>query len=181
MESLHNILVIGGTGRNIGKTELVCQIISMISREHTVFGAKISAIYPDETLFHGAHSTPGSDYSLHEETRRDRSKDSSRMLRAGAGRVFYLQSEDTTVLRGFREIQRLLPPHAALICESNSLSTYIKPGLFLMIKPVEGYLKPRAHRSFQHADLVITSDGVSGFPELNRIIFDGNGWQLTAG
>src|SRR6056297_165204 len=93
-----NLLIVGGTGRNVGKTEFVCRLIEKISRTEVVYALKVSAIFPDEEIYHGNHDGEESVHHLFEETRMETGKDTSRMLQAGASRVFYLRGDDNTIL-----------------------------------------------------------------------------------
>lgn len=173
------LLVVGGTGRDVGKTEFVCKLIEKIAANRPVFALKVSAIFPDEELYHGTHTTEEEQRHLFEETRLTTRKDTSRMLRAGAKRVFYLRSNDEGIQAGFDEFVKKVPEQAVLISESNSLGQFVKPALSIMVKSVNGPIKQRAVAQLKSADLVIVSDGSSGFPELKLISYsDHSGWQL---
>ncbi len=82
-----NLLIIAGTGNKSGKTSMACRIIGQF-RHHEIVSVKITP--------HFHKTTPGlvlisekSGYSVYEETNNDISKDTSRMLNAGASRVFF--------------------------------------------------------------------------------------------
>lgn len=176
---INNLCVIAGTGRNVGKTELACRLIAKISATHRVWGLKVSAIYPDEGIYHGHHEANELPGYLSEETRRDTRKDTSRMLRAGAEKVFYLRAEDQDLEAGYHQFISLPPPDTVIICESNSLGSLVTPGLLLLVSCKDGPVKQRAKVLRPLADLEIISDGRSGFPELDRISFSRQGWQLA--
>lgn len=174
-----NVLLVGGVGRNVGKTEFVCRVIGKISQTREVYGLKVSVIYPDERLFHGSHSEELEQGRLFEETNAETRKDTSRMLRAGAQRVFYLQSDETGILKGFNDFRKIIPQNAVVVCESNSLGEVVVPGLSIMVKSESSEIKLRAKAQLKRANLTICSDGKSGFPELDSIAFDDNrGWYL---
>lgn len=176
------LLVVGGTGRNVGKTEFVCRLIAKISEDRLVYALKVSAIFPDEELYHGSHSPGEKQLSLFEETRLTTGKDTSRMLRAGAERVFYLRSNDEGILSGFDEFVKRVPDKAVIICESNSLNQFVTPALSIIVKSMDGPIKKRAVAQLKVADLVVVSDGSSGFPELKLISYsEKDGWQLKKG
>ncbi len=176
----NRLLIIGGTGRNTGKTEFVCRIIQKFSANHDIFGLKVSSIFPDEELYHGNHSVNEPQYGLFEETRCETTKDTSRMLRAGAKRVFYLRGDDQVIKDSYEFFCDKLPTRAIIVCESNSLAQVVQPGLFLMVRSSNGTIKPRAVEQLEKADLIIVSDGSSGFPELDGIQLTlDNGWQLV--
>lgn len=172
MKSESKLLIVGGAGRNVGKTEFVCQMIRKVSSTSEIFALKVSAIFPEEQNDHGDHSGDPTDHYLFEETRRDTRKDTSRMLRAGACRVFYLRSNDEGILNGYEAFKKQLPQDALVVCESNSLVNMVKPGLFILVRATEGIVKDRAKSLLERADLIVVSDGKSGFPELEKIGLD---------
>ncbi len=175
------VLLVGGVGRNVGKTEFVCRVIEKISQTHSVYGLKVSVIYPDERLFHGNHSSELKQGRLFEETSADTDKDTSRMIRAGAKRVFYLQSDEQGILEGYTDFRKIIPQNSVVVCESNSLGEVLVPGLSIMVKSLTSEIKPRSIAQLKRADLILVSDGVSGFAELNAISFDDTqGWYLNA-
>lgn len=168
-----NLLVIGSTGRNVGKTTLLCQIIHTIAEEQPVYAIKASVISPDRLDEKENAIQPG----IFEETRYDTRKDTSRMLRAGAKRVFYLQKEGK-LLEGFLKILQKIPPASAIVCESNSLSHYLQPGLFLVVRPENRELTPKEILRTKNGDLLIPSDGISGFPN-HTIQFSHGEWCIV--
>ena len=180
MKQENHLLIVAGTGRNVGKTEFVCRLISKISTTHEIYALKVSAVYPGEDIYHGNHSEELSDYNLFEEILTDTEKDTSRMLRAGAQKVFYLRSDDTGIDKGFENFRKHIPKNAVIVCESNSLWQYVKPGLLILLTSSDGDIKQRARDLLKHADMVVTSDLKSGFPELNRVDFsDTQKWTLN--
>lgn len=175
------LILIGGTGRNVGKTEFVCRLISMTAKKYDVYALKVSAIFPDEDIFHGNHEGAPESQILFEETRGDTSKDTSRMLRAGAKKVFYLQSDDRFIKKGYSKFCDLIPQDAIVVCESSSLQYHVKPGLHVIVTNSGATIKPRAKKLLDFADIVITSNGQEGFRELERFSFDSNNdWILKS-
>ncbi len=176
---MKNLLIIGGAGRNVGKTEFICRIIEKISKEQEIYALKVSAIFPDEQRFHGNHDSNEEEHVLFEETNRSSGKDTSRMLQAGASKVFYLRAEDTKVREGFEQFISLVPEGSPIICESNSLEKVVQPAYHIMVRAVDGQVKPRAISQLDSADLVVISDGISGFSELETIRFnEDKHWKL---
>lgn len=179
LTTCNQLLTVGGTARHVGKTEFICGLIKKISAERPVYAIKVSAIFPEEELYHGEHPVEEPGLHLFEETNRTSDKDTSRMLQAGAVRVFYLRTSDNGIKAGFEEFLRQIPGKAAVICESNSLGQFVKPALSIMVKPVSGEIKARAVAQLECADLIVVSDGVSGFPELASISFsEAGGWSI---
>lgn len=181
MKNNKRLLVVGGTGRDVGKTEFICQLIQKISVTHQVYALKVSAIFPDEDLFHGNHDESESSLHLYEELNPSTTKDTSRMLRAGAQRVFYLRSNDEGILNGYMDFVNQIPSKSIVICESNSLGQFVKPALAIVVKAVNGAVKSRAIALWESADLIVVSDGISGFPELESIGYSKTGgWELQS-
>lgn len=173
------LLVVGGTGRNVGKTEFVCRLIAKIASHHSVYALKVSSIFPDEEIYHGTHSEGEARQQLFEETRANTKKDTSRMLRAGAKKVFYLQGNDSEVEAGYELFLAHVPENTVIVCESNSLGQFVRPALSVMVKSRHGAVKPRAVSQLDCADLVVVSDGGSGFSELEFISYsEDTGWLL---
>lgn len=123
--------MIAGTGTKSGKTTLACRIIDQFSN------LNITAI---KITPHFHETTPGlkivaeeTGYTIYEETDKDSSKDTSRMLRAGAAKVYYAKVLDNRLLFVFNKIKDLIPKGTPIICESPALRYYAEPGLFLII------------------------------------------------
>lgn len=127
---LPNLLLIAGNGRNVGKTTLACQIIAHFSEKMPVTALKITPHFYeyDETdlVFKNEKFT-----ILHES--KDNEKDSSRMLKAGANKVFFVMAKPEFLGEAAQKILRILPA-GLVVCESGGLNEFINPGLFLMIK-----------------------------------------------
>ena len=179
MEKLQNLLIVGGTGRNVGKTECLCRIIARVGRSTGVYALKVSAVYPDEEIYHGHHVAEKADV-LVEEIRREGHKDTIRMVRAGAQRVFYLRGDRKSIRDGFAEFLSMVPRGAAIICESNSLSDIVTPGLLVVVRGADGEVKSRAVPLLAQADLVVVSDKQNPCLELDAIDFGKEaGWRIA--
>ena len=136
----NNLLLVAGSGRNSGKTTIVCKIIEQF-RGLEITSVKISPHFhpPSDGLVHYLRK-PG--YEIFEETNRDSSKDSSRMLQSGAKKVYYIQTIEESISRAFSDVYISIPTDKPVICESPSLINFIKPGLFIiMISPSGNNLK----------------------------------------
>jgi hypothetical protein len=128
---IQNILLIAGTGTKSGKTTLACRIIEQFIH------LNITAI---KITPHFHETTPGlkavieeTGYAIYEETNEDSSKDTSRMLRAGATKVYFAKVLDDRLLYVFNKIRELIPEGTPIICESPALRYYVEPGAFLII------------------------------------------------
>jgi hypothetical protein len=105
-----NLLLIAGTGIKSGKTTIACMIIEEFSE------LKITAI---KITPHFHETTPGlksvyeeTGISIYEETDRGSTKDTSRMLRSGASKVYFAKVLDDRLLYTFNRIRDLVPEAA---------------------------------------------------------------------
>ena len=128
---IQNLLILAGTGNKSGKTSMACRIID----RYRALGVIALKITP-----HFHETTPGLDLliekpglSVYEETNASTSKDTSRMLRAGAARVFYAKVTDDTLHNAFNEVFKLIPGQIPVICESPALRHHVDPGLFILM------------------------------------------------
>lgn len=126
-----NLLLIAGTGNKSGKTTLACKVIEQF-RNEGVTGIKITPHY-HETTPGLVLLTEGRDFSVYEETNVDVSKDTSRMLRAGASKVYFAKVTDNDLLSAFRVIMGFIPENAPIVCESPALRYFIEPGIFVIM------------------------------------------------
>ncbi len=173
---MSRLCIVGGTARNIGKTTFCCQLITKLAKHIPIYGLKVSAIFPDETLQHGDHSNISE--HLFEETRKDTTKDTSRMLQAGASRVFYLQGDDSHIAQGYQDFLNHIPPESFIICESNSLGHIFIPDLMIMLIQSSKTIKPRAAALLNRADLVISPKNHFNFPEISKITITKTSFKL---
>jgi len=127
----HNMILIAGDGRNVGKTHLSCKIIKHLSGFSKVIGIKISPHYheladEDSIVYKNEQFTIVDEKSI---TR----KDSSLMLQAGARKVFFIMAEQEHLEKAFSFISDQLLNHS-IVCESGGLHKVVQPGLFLFVK-----------------------------------------------
>lgn len=122
---------------------------------------------------------PRRHYQIYEETSLESAKDTSRMLRSGATKVYYIQAEPDDVSKAFTELLQRIPANAPIVCESNSLGDFFIPGLHLLIAGKEH--RPDQYKAKREkADLCLISDRKSGFDHLDSILYADNRWQLRA-
>ena len=126
-----NLILIAGTGRNVGKTLLACQIISHLAKDYDVIGVKISPHF--HTVGQEQRIVKEADgYRVIEEMLLT-NKDSSRMKQAGASKVFYIQSKNEHLLDAFNAINDEID-RKMVVCESGGLHNYIQPAKFILVK-----------------------------------------------
>ena len=167
-----DMLMIGATGRNAGKTEFACALIRRLAPAVPVTAVKITVIREVA----GACARGGAGcgvcvslegrYSVEEEHDPGPAKDTCRMLQAGAQRVFWLRVHKDHLDEGVRALLGQIPAGTAVICESNSGRRALEPGLFLVCRPQAG--GPPGKDAVQ--DLLALADRV--------VAFTGTGWDL---
>lgn len=132
MNQYSNIVLIAGNGRNVGKTLFACRIINELSSRSEVYAVKISSHF--HKLDDAAEILFQSDkFCIVEETLLTH-KDSSRMLQAGATRVFYVQCKNQNLPQMFELLKPNLPDNKQIIIESGGLYNYINPRVLYYIK-----------------------------------------------
>lgn len=179
------MLLIGSTGRNAGKTLLACGLLARYAGQGTPLAAgKVTAVQerdgtcPRGGAGCGVCSTLTGAYCLTEETERGGSKDTQRLLTAGAERVHWLR-----VLKAHLEegAERLLSEwgNRPAVCESNSLRAVVEPGVFVMCRPADDEaVKASAASVLAEADCIVTFDGDAHDGGLDRFFLQDGAWQI---
>jgi hypothetical protein len=176
-----NLIIVGGTGRNSGKTSFLCKLIEKYQGVLPFTGLKVSAIYPNEKELHGSHPiSPKHGIQIFRETNAVSEKDTSRMLQAGAREVWFVSAKDDKLEEALHKILKMVGKETILICESNSLVEFIQPGLFVMIKRIEHTpFKPRVLELEKYVDLVVNYEDGPFDSSVERINFSSHGWFLS--
>jgi hypothetical protein len=137
------LIVVGGHTRSIGKTQLVCDLISALPQAQWLAG-KITQ------YGHGVCATNGHDcdcaptehvVALDWEPNGQGGSDSARFLQAGAARSFWLRTKQGYLAEGMGPLRAALASaeHEIgsdglnVIIESNSLLQFVKPSLYVTV------------------------------------------------
>ena len=157
-----NFLIIGSTGRNIGKTEFACRVIENHSTQKEIFGVKIIPVDKNEENCHRGLESCGlcdslvGDYDIIEDKTIDSHKDTSRMLKAGARKVYLLLVDRNCLEKGINAISKIIPDNALMVIESNTIRKVIEPGLFIVIKNViNNSVKKTCAEVIEFADKIV--------------------------
>jgi hypothetical protein len=131
MQILSKAIFISGTAQNVGKTTLACQLIQQNKAENWI-AIKIS---PHKHPFsNGTNFIYSSDdFTLIEEISFTSSKDSSRMLNAGASRSFFVVCEDRFISSAITFLGNLVDLQQTLIVESAAIRRYFMPRNFILV------------------------------------------------
>jgi hypothetical protein len=114
-----NLLIIAGTGNKSGKTTMACRIVGSFP-ELSITAIKMTPHF-HETTDGLVKISEGDGYSIYEETSMDNTKDTSRMLQAGAGKVYFAKVWDARLFNVFNMIMDRIPTGMPVICESPAL------------------------------------------------------------
>lgn len=156
------MLQIGATGRNSGKTMIAKSVIQRLGQQAPVVAVKIITITGARGICQrggtgcGICTSISSGFELIEEHNQQGKKDTMALLKAGCEKVFLLKAFQDQLLAGFRAFLQQVPTNAVIICESNSIRQVVKPGLFVMINNHKK-IKPTAAAVYDAADIIATS------------------------
>ncbi|MDA3892976.1 MAG: hypothetical protein PF517_15045 [Salinivirgaceae bacterium] len=140
-----NMLLVAGTGRNVGKTTFVCKVVANVSKDQPIIAIKITPHIHD-LCSHCKILLQTERLIITEETSKEYSKDSSKMLAAGAQKVYYVQGADDQFSKVIDFLKPLIPNNEALVCESAALRNIVQPGYFVLMSVNKNEpLKKNAH------------------------------------
>ena len=168
------VIVVGGHTRSIGKTQLVCDLISAFPNQQWIAG-KITQ------YGHGVCAQNGKDCDCAPDEhicaisweQNENGTDSGRFLTAGAYRSFWLRTKLGFLAEGMPLLRNALhdleSDHGSstglLILESNSLLQFLKPSLYLMVlDPSKQDFKDSARLQMDRASAFILRQSVSNLP-----------------
>ena len=156
------IIVVGGSGRGVGKTALVCGLIAALP-EFRWTAVKITS---------HEHGNPK---PIWEETTAEQGTDTARYMAAGAERALLVTAQPEELGQIVRRLplsfqEQQPPPH--LIFESNSILDHLKPDLCLMVDGgPQNERKSTFVAAMDRADAVVLRAGRDGMVEGERPLF----------
>ncbi|NTW23902.1 MAG: hypothetical protein HGA37_04305 [Lentimicrobium sp.] len=178
-----NLIIIGGSSRNVGKTSLALRLIEKYADNATITGLKVTSMRPGEESYHGSHNVPTpEDYSIVEETNIESNKDTARMLKAGAKKVYYIETPDSLLKQALNSLMTMHQNGNPIVCESRSLRSAVIPGLFILLKHYDpNQIKPGFNYYENMADLTFTiGQNTRNSTDLaNKIQWNGKKWLLN--
>ncbi|NCA87037.1 MAG: hypothetical protein EOM83_15990 [Clostridia bacterium] len=175
---LPQVLMIAGTGRNVGKTTLACRLITQTAKGFTVTAIKISP-HMHQQEDPGEVLAETNDYLLLREGGSNSTKDSGRMLAAGATEVYYLQLRHRHLIAEFLKFLQHLPSNQPVIIESGALLELAQPGLFVLVKNKNGPTeKPGLDSLGYPPDVVLNFENNEFDVDPGRISFTGEKWVI---
>ncbi|NOU59105.1 hypothetical protein [Marinifilum caeruleilacunae] len=173
-----HIILLAGNGQNVGKTLFACRLIESLKSKFDVVGIKICPHFhelPADTIF----IKKTDDYQIIKEYKEEGSKDSNRLLSAGAKEVYYIQAKDDKLKEVLDLLDNMISSLGPVIIESGGLRNILKPGLFLMIENKNNKkLKPQTIDYRKLADVNIEFDGEQFNFDPKNIEFSNQKWVI---
>ncbi len=164
MLHIPRLVIVAGTGRMVGKTTVARRIIEAF-RKSNITAVKISSHF-HEPQDHLLLLERREDYIIWEEKSSDSDKDSSRFLKSGATRSFYIQAAKDSSANAFQRLLELLPYSCPVVCESPSLARGIVPGALIIVtgekNRISGSEKDLSYLDDRKAFRMTTSEVDSG-------------------
>jgi hypothetical protein len=175
IQNSNNILLISGSGRNVGKTSFIRRVIAHNVR-HQMVAIKITPHFHEPTNGLCPIATT-KNYRIFQETDSVSGKDSSVFLKAGAEKVFYLQTSDAYLEEAFLQTTVHISPEQPIVVESAALRKIRIPGLYLFIQKNHEEVKTSALEMQKLADAIVYSEGSQFSLNPESLIFDQT-WKL---
>lgn len=132
--SYNNVINVCGAGRNVGKTYLGETIISHFSDQQAIIAIKISKFQHHAKDKIGLHKIIETNFYTVWQELNFTPKDSGRYLKAGAKTSYYIECDDAHLLNAFLFVYKLVGDSCLIVCESASLSKYIKPAVSVFVE-----------------------------------------------
>lgn len=163
--NIDRMVMIGAAGQNCGKTVLAEKMIKKWNPYIPIIALKVTTIHDGSRGCHrgiygcGACGEISGGFDLVQENNPYDSKDTSRLLNAGASQVFWLRAHMGCLSEGFAYFLEQSMEDALIICESNSLRRFVNPGAFIMMNSDRCQsIKPSAADVYDKADICVQSN-----------------------
>lgn len=146
--------MVGGSGKDVGKTALVCGIISAL-REFAWTAVKIAG-HDYQTANSVADPSEPRNQTIHEETTAGAATDTARYLAAGARRALLVTRKGADV--PIEDLRRALGSDPNIIYESNRIVDVLTPDvcIALAVAGAIGDTKASFTRLLDVADVLVT-------------------------
>lgn len=172
-----NMILLGATGRNLGKTTLAIHIIETLKERVPIIAFKVITVRDHGDICPRGGKGCGICHGLKDcfdirEEMGDGEKDTMLLRKAGAQHVYLVRSLKDHIRDAIETAMTYVPEGTLVICESNSVRTAVEPGLFIMIKSAdsEENYKPTAKEVISKADFVVEQKDASSEELLKHIM-----------
>ena len=166
--NVSNMILLGATGRNLGKTTLAIHMIEKLKERVPIIAFKVITVRDHGDICPRGGKGCGICHGLKDcfdirEELGDGEKDTMLLRKAGAQHVYLIRSLKDHVKDAIEKAMTYVPEGNLVICESNSVRTAVDPGLFIMITSpgLEEHYKPTAKEVISKADFVIEQKDIS--------------------
>ncbi|MFH0940107.1 MAG: ApaLI family restriction endonuclease [Planctomycetota bacterium] len=197
-------ILIGSSGRNSGKTEYACRVVSDLAKSGTVIAVKVTTVRESGGCPRGGSGCGvcgklQAPYCLEEETQPDvrndpvgavrepslrltqpdARKDTQRLLAAGATTVFWLRVHKQHLEAGLEALFAQIPSGTPIVIESNSARLALEPGLFLIIRDAgAAECKVSCAEVMPLADAILDTDGRNWSLDPERLNYNDGRWRV---
>jgi len=160
MINADNMILLGATARNTGKTALAVALIEEYSKTSPVVAVKVITVHSHDDVCPrggkgcGICSGLQESYEIREETG-DGNKDTMLFRKAGARNVYLVRTYPEGLEAAMTAVLARTGREDLIICESNSVRRVVKPKEFIMIREPDRPVKPSAGAVLADADLII--------------------------
>ena len=178
MEIHPNLLLVGGSGQNVGKTTFTIDLLTQFAETNVIIAIKTSC------HFHGILNTDiiienNEQFTIVKETVTNTGKDSARMLEAGAKEVYFIQAKDEFIGEAYSFLLGIIGNDILIICETASLRKYLVPEVFLALVKNKNEQYDDNKQILNKANLVI-EDYLNNKTEVGTIIeISNNKWIIN--
>jgi hypothetical protein len=150
------IIIVGGSGKSVGKTALICGLISALP-EFRWTAVKITSHRYGQLQSILEEPQAGS------AIKPEKGTDTARYIAAGAHRSFLISCEQEEMPQVVREVLARLEPNASVLFESNRIVEFLKPDLCLgVIGKIDASTKDSFSKILRDADaLVVSTDSIA--------------------
>jgi len=169
-----NLIMIGGSSKNSGKTTLIRTLIEHFS-DLPIIAVK-AVLYDDEGDFkrHYPEYKDRDFFAIREHKAVD--KDSGRFFSSGADQAWFLAAHTTGEAKLLTHLHSICETRQPVILESNILRKFIQPKYYVMIVNPEKPIKDSAQQFMHLADEVLRSNvEKNDFPEM--LSWKNNEWE----
>lgn len=153
------IIVVGGSGKSVGKTSLVCGIIRTLPEFRWV-AVKVT------------NHSHGIEQPVFEDRIAGTGTDTARYLAAGAERAFLISAGENDLEGLLADLRGMAEAGAHWIFESNHVLKFLRPDVFLAVdEPAEAGRKPSFTAVADQIDALVVRAGRDSMTEDRRPLF----------
>lgn len=161
MIRVDNMILLGASARNRGKTTLAVKLIEKYSGTQDVVAIKVVTVHnhgdicPRGGKGCGICSSLKTCFDIREE-QGSGEKDTMLFKKAGAKSVYLVRAYPTGLLQAMEAVLAYTNKADVIICESNSARTVVEPGEFIMLSDDKQEMKESAAAVIGQADRILS-------------------------